>query len=196
MQDKPINKEHFVELAGGDEQAFRRVFHYYTPRLLAFAFSIVKSEAVAEEIVQDVFMKLWINREAIAEKDNPASWLFAVTSNLALTFLRHMSVERRFVDKVKLQMQDVPQHNPVEDHLFLQESEALLKKAMDMLPPRQQLTYQLSRQEGLSHKEIAERLGVSPNTVKNQIVSAIRSISDFIRKASIIFFSLTLVLFI
>jgi RNA polymerase sigma-70 factor (family 1) len=191
MQGEEINTELFEKLAAGDEQAFRRVFHYYAPRLLHFVLDIVKSEAVAEEIVQDVFMKLWMNREAVAEKDNPSSWLFTVASHQAITFLRRMSVERRFIDHIKQQVQEARLLNPTEDQLLLRENEALLYKAMNTLPPQQKLIYKMSRWDKLTHKEIADRLDISPNTVKNHIVTAVQSITDFIRKAgSFIFFTI------
>ncbi len=168
--------------------AFRQIFHYYTPRLLPFVFSMVKSDAVAEEIVQDVFLKLWTNRVEVAQKEAPSSWLFTVAANQSLTFLRRMSVERRYIDKVKAEIDQAWFQNPTEDLLFLREDEALLKKAIDALPPQQKLIYTLSRHEGLSHKEIADQLNISPNTVKNHIVTAVRALREFIQKASIIFF--------
>lgn len=188
IQDRPINAELFAQLAGGNEIAFRQIFHYYTPRLLPFVFSIVKSEAVAEEIVQDVFLKLWTHRHDVAGKEAPSSWLFTIAANQSLTFLRRMSVERRYIDTVKEQIDEARLQNPTEDQLFLRENEALLKKALDNLPPQQKLIYTLSRQEGLSHKEIADQLNISPNTVKNHIVTAVRTLREFIRKSSIIFF--------
>ena len=188
IQDSRINAALFAELAAGNEIAFRQIFHYYTPRLLPFVFSIVKSEAVAEEIVQDVFLKLWTNRVDVAQKEAPSSWLFTIAANQSLTFLRRMSVEKRYIDTIKVQIEDAWLHNPTEHQLFLREDEALLKKAMDTLPPQQKLIYTLSRQEGLSHKEIADQLNISPNTVKNHIVTAVRTLREFIRRSSIIFF--------
>ena len=187
MQDRNSNAELFKLLAEGNELAFRQVFHYYTPRLQPFVFSIVKSDAVAEEIVQDVFLKLWINRHDVAQKDNPSSWLFTVAAHQSLNFLRRMSVERRYIDSVKVQIEQAWLENPTEDQLFLREDEALLKKAIDTLPPQQKLIYSLSRQGGLSHREIANQLNISPNTVKNHIVTAVRTLKEFIRKASLFF---------
>lgn len=177
-----------MELARDNEMAFRQLFHYYTPRLLPFVFSIVKSEAVAEEIVQDVFLKLWTNRHDVARKEAPASWLFTIAANQSLTFLRRMSVEKRYIDTIKVQIEEAWLQNPTEDQLLLRENEALLKKALDTLPPQQRRIYTLSRQEGLSHKEIADQLHISPNTVKNHLVTAIRTLREFIRKSGIIFF--------
>jgi RNA polymerase sigma-70 factor (family 1) len=187
MLDPQINAELFTLLADGDEQAFRQVFHYYTPRLLPFVFNIVKSDAIAEEIVQDVFLKLWTNRQDVAQKDSPSSWLFTVAAHSSLSFLRRVSIERHYIDRIKLQMQQTWEQNPTEDQLFLAEDEALLRKAIDTLPPQQQLVYTLSRQAGLSHKEIAEKLGISPNTVKNHLVAALKTLRESIRKANIIF---------
>lgn len=188
MQDHSNNSELFIQLAAGDEHAFRQVFHYYTPRLQPFVFNIVKSAVITEEIVQDVFMKLWINRHEVAAKDNPPSWLFTVAAHQSLSFLRRMSVERRYIDSVKIQMQEAGQLNPAEDQLLLKEGEYLANRAIDSLPPQQKLIYMLSRHEGLSHLQIAEQLQISPNTVKNHIVTAVRTLRKILGKIHMFIF--------
>jgi RNA polymerase sigma-70 factor (family 1) len=177
------NKDLFVQVAAGDEQAFRQVFHYYTPKLQPFVINIVKSASVAEEIVQEVFLKLWINRQQVGDKDSPSSWLFTVAAHQSFSFLKKVATERRFIDRVKQQMQYPVNENPTEDKLFTRENDAMLKEAIEALPTQRQAIYRLSREENLSHRQIAAQLRISPNTVKNQMVSAVRSIREYIRKA-------------
>lgn len=189
MQDHQLNNELFTRLAKDDEHAFREIFHFYTPRLHPFILRIVKSEAVAEEMVQEVFMKLWINRSAMATKENPSAWLFTVAANQSLTFLRRLSVERRFINAVKNDF-SADTNSPIEETVISRESERLLQDAVNNLPARQKLVYSLSRNEGLSHEKISDQLGISPNTVKNHIISATRNIRQFLQKTGTLFFSI------
>ncbi len=140
-------------------------------------------------------MKLWIHRHQVAEKDRPSSWLFTVAANQAFNVLKKMANERRFIDR----QQPLPENrgfHPAEERLLNREGEILLRKAMETLPPQRQLIYKLSRLDGLSHKQIAEQLDISPNTVKNQLVSAIRSIGEYIRKAGALLFLLLITVLI
>jgi len=188
--DQHITRELFIRVAAGDEQSFRQIFHHYAPRLNPFVLNIVKSEAFAEEIVQDVFLKLWVNRVQVSEKDSPSSWLFTVAAHQSFSFLKKRSTERRFIDSVKKQMLDHGGSSPTEDIIFSRENEVLLQEAMNRLPPQRQAIYRLSRTEGLTHKEIADKLNISSNTVKNQLVNAIRSIREYVRKSGALLFIL------
>lgn len=188
MQDTRNHSALFRQLAEGNEEAYRSLFHYFTPRLQPFVFSIVKSEVVAEEIVQEVMLKLWTHRQSIIEKENPSSWVFTVASNQAISFLRRVAQERRYIDSIKASMETIRQKNPSEEQLIYRENVQLLKSAIDQLPPQQQLIYRMSRMEGLTHKEIADKLGISSHTVKNHLVSATKSILARISK-NFIFFS-------
>lgn len=185
------NKNWFVNLARDDEESFKLIFHYYTKRLHPFVAGLVKSDAVAEEIVQDVFLKLWIHRVQVSEKDNPSSWLFTVAANQSFSFLRKMSTQRKFIEEVKGQMADPGSGRSTDLHFLSKETEHLIREAMETLPAQRKLIFRLSRFEELSHKQIAEQLGLSPNTVKNQLVSAIKTIQEFLKKAgTLLFFTL------
>lgn len=188
MQNDRSNNELFIQLAAGNEKAFRELFHYYTSRLHPFIFSIVNSELLTEEIIQEVFLKLWVNRHEVAEKENPSAWLFTVASNHALTFLRKKSVERKYIEHAKLLMTQGLSANPVEDRLITREEQSIVEAAIRELTPQQQLVFTLSRKEGLSHKEIAEKLGISQNTVKNHLVTAIKLISQKVKKMNLLLF--------
>ncbi|MBO9633658.1 MAG: RNA polymerase sigma-70 factor [Chitinophagaceae bacterium] len=186
MQEARNHRALFHQLAEGNEEAYRSLFHYFTPRLQPFVYSIVKSEGVAEEIVQEVMLRVWTHREAIVEKENPSSWIFTVASNLAISWLRRLAVERKYIDSIKTTVEE-NQKNSVEERLIYRENEQLLKTAIGQLPPQQQQIYRMSRLEGLTHKEIAEKLGISPNTVKNHMVAAAKALLARIYKNFIFF---------
>ena len=169
--------ELFQRIAQGDEAAFRDIFHIFTPRLHVFLYRIVKSESITEGLIQDVFMKLWLNREEVAQKEEPASWLFTVAANQAFNHLKRMSTKQRYIDYIKREMAvDTPPE--AEESLALKESREAFYEALEKLPQQRRLIFTMSRLEGLTHKEIAVKLQISPFTVKNQVIAAL----DFMRK--------------
>lgn len=178
MSGSTTHIDQFILIARGDERAFQHVFRYYTPRLHQFILKIVKKESVAEGVVQHVFLKLWEHREEVALKDNPSSWLFTVAAHLSFNYLKRMSVQQRYIDFVKRAMAEGGNREEVEGIIAFKESRGILYKAIEQLPPQRQNIFKLSRMEGLSHKEIAARLQISPLTVKNQLVAAL----DYLRK--------------
>jgi RNA polymerase sigma-70 factor (ECF subfamily) len=169
--------ELFQRIAHGDEAAFRDIFHIFTPRLHVFLYRIVKSNSITEGLIQDVFMKLWLNKEEVAQKDDPASWLFTVAANHAFNHLKKMSTKQRYIEYIKREMAvDTPPE--AEESLALKESREAFYEALDKLPQQRRLIFTMSRVQGLSHKEIAVKLQISPFTVKNQVIAAL----DFMRK--------------
>jgi RNA polymerase sigma-70 factor (family 1) len=186
----PISAKH-IELFGligkGDETAFRDIFHYYTPRLNPFIFKIVKSGPVAEGIVQDVFMKLWLHREEVAQKEDPSSWLFTVAANLAFNYLKKMSTQQRYIEYVKSVIVENSDISEAEQLLISKDNHAALFTAVEKLPPQRQRIFKLSRMEGLTHKEIAEKLDISPFTVKNQLVAALDHIRKYLKRTDTFF---------
>ncbi|MBO9565352.1 MAG: RNA polymerase sigma-70 factor [Niastella sp.] len=168
----------FDLIGKGDEIAFQQVFRHYTPRLHPFIFKVVKSEPVAEGIVQQVFLKLWENRVQVASKSDPSAWLFTVAAHLSFNYLKKMSVQQRYIDYVKRTMEEGANTPEAEKILSSKENQGVLYRAIEQLPPQRQYIFKLSRIEGLTHKEIAEKLQISPITVKNQLVAAL----DFLRK--------------
>ncbi|RXK81191.1 RNA polymerase sigma-70 factor [Filimonas effusa] len=166
-------------LATGDEAAFRALFHSYNPGLYAAILKVVKTEEIAREMVQDVFLRVWQHREAVGLMEKPEGWLFRVASNLSLSYLRRQAVEYKWLNSV------AGQEGNTDDTLnkvSFREAQQLLLQAIHALPPKRQLIFRLSREEQLSHAEIAEKLNMSQNTVKNQIVLARQSIEDFLKQ--------------
>lgn len=174
----------FSRIAAGDENAFRDVVHYYSPKLISFIFSITKTRHTAEEIVQEVFLKLW-QKKAEIEIDNLGGWLHKVASNMAYTFLRREALEGRLLSSLKNKPLDLRSH--IDHEIDYKESNELIHKAISQLPEQQRRVYELSRQEGRSRQEIAEIMDISPNTVKNHQAKALQFIKKFFGQLSIIF---------
>jgi len=165
----------------GDESAFALLFQLYKNKLYAYLLRLTESEMLAEDIVQDVFMKLWHEHQSLSTIDNFGSYLFRMSKNHVINHFRRMSHETLLISEM---FQADPSHNATEEVVALNETEKLLSEIIDQLPPQQKTIYQLSRQEGRSHDEIAQLLKISPNTVKNHMVQAMSTIRTQLRRHS------------
>ncbi len=178
-----LEKEWFRRTAGGDSKAFTELFHHYNARLFPFVRRITKSESAAEEIVQETFLRLWVHRATVGVMEKPAAWLFLIASNLSMSHLRN-----RMNAAVKHAGAFARSETAAGDS-FLQELEGkemavLVEAAIQLLPPKRQEVFRLSRQEGLTYQQIADRLDISPNTVKDHLVIALRSIREYLNDHS------------
>jgi RNA polymerase sigma-70 factor (ECF subfamily) len=183
--------ELFARISNGDEQAYREIFHVYNKQLFPFVTSLVKSDSDAREIMQEVFLKLWLQREALSKIDNPGGWLRTVTSNTAYDFLRKQA-------RYEIRLTRIQAIQPQSDDEFWQKFDAkqariLVYEALRKLPFRRRQIFQLNKIEGFSRKEIAEQLNISENTVRNQLVDAVAFVQDYLRKNIV---SLIIVFFI
>nr|WP_295921985.1 sigma-70 family RNA polymerase sigma factor [uncultured Dyadobacter sp.] len=168
-------------IAVGDEQAFRIIFNRYHHRLGAHIYRVTQSRELAQEITQDVFLKIWINRETLTDIVNFKAYLFAASKNQALTHLRKMALEKNRITLLENSMDVQHDDNAEENARYL-----LIDEAIDHLPPQQRQVYLLSRHERLKYTEIASRLSLSRETVKKYLQLSSESISNYIRKKLII----------
>lgn len=168
-----------IHLIAGDEGAFRAIFDRYRDRLYGYCLKFTKSKEAAEEIVQDVFVKVWENRSSLNPDLSFNAYLYQITKNLAFNFLKKAASETLFKKRI-LPYLEVAHSRPEDDCLY-RDYERLADKVIKLLPPQRQLIFQMSRQSGMSHDEIATSLGISKNTVKGQIVKASKTIRDYFR---------------
>lgn len=165
----------------GDELAFTVLFERYRNKLYYYILRHTKSPEIAEEIVIDIFMKLWTGRELTAHIQEPSAFFHKVGYYKAMDFLRttsrHSRLQQGYVGRMKLADEKSP------DQLLIdEEAKQLLLKAVNQLPPQRKLIYKMSRELGHSHEEIAKVLNLSRSTVNNTIISASRSILEYIKK--------------
>ena len=163
-----------------DWEAFTILFHWYKNKLYAYILRLTESEALAEDIVQDVFLKLWNDRHTLNAIDNFGSYLFRMSKNHVINHFKRMAHETLIVAEMFRQNPD--EHNDVQDTIAVQDVEKVLAEIVESLPPQQRKIYHLSRDEGRSHEEIANLLKISPNTVKNHIVQAMFTIRTQLRR--------------
>src|ERR1700761_3115927 len=154
-------------VAAGDEQAFRQLFHAYHQQLGAFVLGWTKSLPATEEIVQDAFLKVWINREALAGVEKFGSYLYVLARNHTFNSLRQMARERTR----SKEWQDW-QEGAGEAEGFPETAYQLVEAAAARLPLQQQKVYQLKSRQGLKYDEIAAELGISPETARKHFAAA------------------------
>ncbi|MEP7257323.1 MAG: RNA polymerase sigma-70 factor [Flavitalea sp.] len=175
-----IDKDLFDKISSGDEEAFRQLFHTCNKSLFSFIASLVKSEADAKEIIQEIFLNLWINRLQLSRIENPGGWLHTIAANSAYSHLRK---EARFAKRQFKAQSLLTESTPdIYGQMENREAQALISEAIQRLPVRRRQVFQLSRMEGFSRKEIAEQLNISENTVRNQLVDAVSFVQDYLRK--------------
>ncbi|HUB60152.1 MAG TPA: RNA polymerase sigma-70 factor [Puia sp.] len=158
--------------------SFKRLFDSYKNRIYGYVLAIAHSPYAAEEITQEIFIKLWLFRDLLPEVENLDGYIFTIARNRTLNHLRKAAYDTR----VLRELQEVasPQHNNVEERALVTEYDQLLRDALSELSPQRRLVFQLSRDGGLNHEEIAQELHLSRNTVKNHMVEALRFIRSYL----------------
>lgn len=174
----PNENDLLSRIAQGDEAAFGIVFHHYQKKIYSYVFHLTGSKGLAEELVQDVFLKVWQHRATLPGLLRFDSWLFTIARNKVFDLLKNMAKDMAFRRQLSSLLD--PASNAVDDRIFSRESEARLQKALDSLPPRQKLIFTLSRHQGLKHDEIAARLHISRHTVKTHLVQALRTLRSLL----------------
>ena len=164
----------FKNIAAGNESAFRELFEMYRERIFVFVRQLSHSTVEAEEVVQDIFLKLWENRAHLAEISYPKKYIYTMARNRALDLLTSIARNKKAAQMVWANI--AASNNLTEELLQAQESQQLIYKAVAQLPEKKQAIFWLSRKEGLSHQEIAQRLGISVQTVKNNLTDILKYI--------------------
>ncbi len=164
------------ELKNHNEKAFRRLFDIYYQDIYGYSMSLLKSKEYAEENVQDVFLKVWLNREQLDTEKSFKSYLFTIARNQAFNFLN------KAVNDVLLKEEIFHTSQKSEDHSDYSIREAdckkLKKQAISKLPPKRKQIFKMSR-KGKTYEEISNELGISVNTVKSQMSKALESLRVF-----------------
>lgn len=170
----------FTRIAGGDEEAFRKVFHFYMPSFFSMIVQVTKSASVTEDIIQETFLRLWIHRDQLPEIRNPRSWLLRIAYLQAFTYLRDQTIHLKAVARIA-----ATETNTDDTELLMafRDTSAVIKKAVEELPKQQKTVYRLSREKGYKTAQIATEMGLSEQSVKNTLVRALKFIRDYLEKA-------------
>lgn len=181
MSEGGINRDGIwvVQLRTRPEEAFKYLFDAYKNDVYAYAHSFLNRKEYAEEIVQEVFLKVWIHREDLDPDLSFKAYLFTITRNLTFNFLRKAAHHRKLKEEVFCRIPTST--NSVEMYIMEAEMERIKREAIDLLPPGRKRIFEMSRFEGKSYEEISNELGISLSTVKNQMSKSLNTIRDFLK---------------
>ncbi len=179
-----------LQVAEGDEYAFAQLFKAYHHLLGDYILRITESEQLTQEIVQDVFVKIWINRHSLHTIDCFKAYLMVVARNHAFNCLKQIAREENRQKEWANSVLHLALNNT--DETPLPDPSQLIDEAVELLPPRQKNVYLLSRKEGISQEAIAKRLNISHETVKKHMVLALRFLKNHLR-ANLRFFLLLII---
>lgn len=165
------------KVAAGDELAFAQLLDEYRGRVFSHALTYVKIHDEAVEIVQDIFIKIWIQRERLLEVRDFPSYLFIISRNYLVSAIR-----KRVIDHAALHHEDMIHEVARPDSsLEVKELEMHIAAAVQKMPPQQQMVFNLSRREQLSQQEIADKMQITKRTVKFHMAAALNTLRIYLR---------------
>ena len=173
---KDLGSDDVRRLIMGDQAAFEKIYDLCSEKLFRLAFRFLKDVEQSEEIVQEAFINLWVNREKLDSEGNVWLYLYVIGKRLSLNELRNISQSKIHTENLFASFRETD--NTTEESVFANDFELLTKKVIGDLPKQQQIIFRLSRFEGFSHREIADQLNISPNTVKNHMGAALKTIKS------------------
>lgn len=177
-------------ISQGDEKAFATVFDYYRNKIYGVALKLTHSTTVAEEIVEDVFLKIWSRRATLDEIENFSAYLFTIARNETYKILKQIAKNYKIV--LLTESNESVAHNNTEDYVINKEFTSLLQKAIERLPQQQKQVYKLMKEEDLKRGEVAELLHLQPETVKFHLAQAMKNIRTYCMLHLNVFIGLTI----
>lgn len=172
-------KKILKRIANGDAQAFAIFFHQYKNKIYSIALKVSGSDFIAEEAVQDIFMKVWLKRSELMQVNNFSAWLNTVTCNHLFTLLKRRA--NKELKEIALEQVDIADSGSSDtDKMVLsRETATILKKAVNTLPTQQEKVYRLVKEYGMKKDEVAIHLNLSKETVKVHLAKAIKNIRAY-----------------
>ena len=169
-----------IRMKNGDEQAFAAVYRQYHPSLYVFMLRYCKVPSLAEDLVHDVFLKVWEIRDRIQPELPFAGYLYRIARNHAFKTLQRAATDRSLREQILAQLNIAPEAGNPEQLIKSKEYDRLFHEALNQMPPQRLNVFRLCRQEGRTYDEAAEILGISRNAVKKHMVLGMRFIHDYI----------------
>lgn len=180
LNDERILVQRLIE---GDEDAFCELYAAYKNRLIFFAMRFLKSREYAEDIFQDAFTVIWQGRRFINPDASFSSYLYTIVRNRILNQLRDLENQTKLKEQILEQAVDYS--NDTNNSILANDLRGLIARAMQQLTARQREIFEMSREQDMSHREIAEALGISVYTVQEHISTSLRVLRTYLEKHSV-----------
>ncbi|WP_293299869.1 RNA polymerase sigma factor [Pedobacter sp. UBA4863] len=175
-------RELLLELKSGNAQAFERLYHLHKRRLTGNLLRLLKSEELVEEVLQELFLKIWEKRDWINEEQPFGAYLYRIAQNLVYDTFRKSARDQKLADHLSANTTELYQH--IEENLISREELKRAQKVIDNLSPTCRTVFTLFRIEGKSYKEISEQLGISAPTINEHIQKANKVLRQQLRPST------------
>ncbi|NML23858.1 sigma-70 family RNA polymerase sigma factor [Pseudoflavitalea sp. G-6-1-2] len=180
-----IDRSLFARIAEGDEQAFEQLYHSYLPELYPVIMQVVRTELVVKDIIQEVFLYLWMDREKLSGIEEPRHWIFRMAYNRSYSWVKKQIVREKAAADMQQAQQNISTEE-TEDAIAFSEASRLVQEAIGQLAAKSQQIYRLSREEGLKPAAIADLLQMDVQVVKNSLYRSGKTIKTYLATRGII----------
>ena len=177
-----IDEKVVQRLKNGEERAFRQIYDTHFPKLYRYALTILHSPEASEEVVQEAFMTLWRKRASVDPTQSLNHYLYTLTKHQCFRSLQELARRKDLQQELSYRL--ATSSTDTEDQVVFNQSYAIAQEAIRQLPPKRQRIYEMARLNGYSLREIAQELGISVSTVKNQLLLATQSVRLYFRRHS------------
>ncbi len=185
-----LSHQDFLGFKHGEEIGFQKIFNLYYEILFYYAIKFLKQHEEAEELVQEAFVSLFLNRDQFKDPTGIYPYLFTVSKRMIISRFRRKVVENKY--DIHLQHHWSEEMEGTTESINVRELNIVLQQAIDTLPTKQKVVYAMSKFDGLSYQEIADKIGVSKNTVKNHLISASKRVKSIINRLYLILLIISL----
>jgi len=164
--------EYIRKFIQGDDEAFSLLFFEYYPKVKHFIIRLIKSDVFAEDLAQDIFAKIWINRENLSNVHSFNAYIFQMTKNRVLNHIKSNTVRSIYKNSINTEEPSIT----LEEEFIAKETQLIIELVVQKMPSRKRRVFEMSRYEGLKNEEIATKLNISKKTVENHLNMAINEI--------------------
>lgn len=184
--NQPLEKKYIIALSKGDSHAFETVFMHFFPKVKFFICGLLKNETEAEDLSQDVFVKIWTKRESLGNISNFNAYVYRMARNVVYDYLDKEFLHEYIQAEQAVNISD--NEADITEILYAEELEALVQIAVRQMPPQRKTIYEMSRKEGLTNEEISQRLSISKRTVEAHLLAALADIRKTVHFITLLFF--------
>ena len=170
-------RDYILQISAGDEKAFEQVFNHYRDKIYGVALSLTHSTTVAEEIVEDVFLKIWLRRSLLNNIENFSAYIYTIARNETYRILNQIA--KNYTTVLLTENEASLVDNDTQEYLIAKEFSSVLQKAIDRLPQQQKQVYKLMKEDDLKRGEVAGLLKIKPETVKFHLAQAMKNIRTY-----------------
>lgn len=173
------DQELFQRIAEGNEEAFEELFLRYVPRIEPVIINITGTNAVLKDIIQEVFLQLWLNRHRLNEVQQPDNWIFRMAYNRSYSWVRNQLVRDRHLQQVTKEEQDAASILQPDEWVSFEETAALVRQAIESLSPSAKRIFQL-KEAGMKIQEIAQEAGITTDGVKKSLYRSAQQVREYL----------------